>query len=168
MGRWSGIRGGASLASPPPGVILSLPLSCPLPSLEGTWVAGGQDPLCAPHAPDCGVEPQASVSTHPTSISTPREYNTVDQLSRVRLFATPWTAAHQTSLSIANSQSLLKLVSIESVMPSNCLILYRPLLLPLQPFPASGSFPISQFFPSGGQSIGVSASASVLPTNIQD
>ena len=51
-------------------------------------------------------------------------------LSRVRLFATPWTAAHQACLSITNSQSLLKLTSIESVTPSNHLILCRPLLLP--------------------------------------
>ena len=50
-------------------------------------------------------------------------------LSRVPLFATPWTAAHQASLSITNSQSLLKLISIESVMPSNHLILCHPLLL---------------------------------------
>ena len=53
-------------------------------------------------------------------------------------------------------------------MPSNHLILCLPLLLCLQSFPASGSFPVSQFFKSGGQSIGVSASASVLPMNIQD
>ena len=51
-------------------------------------------------------------------------------LSHVRLFATPWTAAHQASLSITNSWSLLKLMSIESVKPSNHLILCRPLLLP--------------------------------------
>ena len=55
---------------------------------------------------------------------------TFSSVSRVRLFATPWTAAHQASLSITNSQSLLKLMSIESVMPSNHLILYCPLLLP--------------------------------------
>ena len=55
----------------------------------------------------------------------------VQLLSRVRLFATPWTAAHQASLSITNSQSLLKLMSIESVMPSNHAILCRPLLPPL-------------------------------------
>ena len=74
---------------------------------------------------------------------------------------TPWTAARQASLSITNSQSLPRLMSIESVMPSNHLILCRPLLLP--PFPASGSFQMSQLFASGGQSIEVSASASVLP-----
>ena len=59
-------------------------------------------------------------------------------------------------------------MSIESVMPSNHLILCRPLLLLLQLFPASGSFLMSQFFPSGGQSTGVSASTSVLPMNTQD
>ena len=53
----------------------------------------------------------------------------VQSLSRVRLFATPWTVAHQVSLSITNSQSSLKLVSIESGMPSNYLNLYPPLLL---------------------------------------
>ena len=82
---WAQGRGLLGLPTSP-GVILSLPLSCPLPSLEGTWVAGSQDPMCAPHAPNCGVEPQASVSTHPTSISTPRECNTIDQLSRSVVF----------------------------------------------------------------------------------
>ena len=78
------------------------------------------------------------------------------------------TAARQASLSITNSQSLLKLMPIELVMPSNHLILCYPFLLLLQSFPASGSFPMIQFFASGGQSIGASASASVLPMNIQD
>ena len=90
------------------------------------------------------------------------------QLSRVQLFATPWTAARQASLSITNSQSLLKLISIESVMPSNHLILCCPLLLLPSIFPnIRGFFPMNQLFASGGQSIGVSASASVLPMNIQ-
>ena len=92
-------------------------------------------------------------------------------LSCVRLFATPWTAALQASLSITNSRSLLRLMSIESMMPSNHLILCCP-LFPfsscLQSFPASGSFQMSQFFTSGSQSIGASASASVPPLNIQD
>ena len=94
----------------------------------------------------------------------------VQLLSHVLLLATPWIAAHQASLSITNSWSLLILMSIESVMPSNHLILCRPLLLPPSIFPslASGSFPMSHFFASGGQSIGVSASASVLPMNIQE
>ena len=93
--------------------------------------------------------------------------SSVQSHSRVPLFVTPWTAVRQASLSIANSWSLPKLMSIESVMPSNHLILCRSLLLPLQSFPASRSFQMSQFFASGGQSIRVSASASVLPMNIQ-
>ena len=76
----------------------------------------------------------------------------------------PWTVARQASPSFTVSRSLLKLMSTESVMPFNHLVLCCPLLLP-QSFPASGSFPVSQLFASGGQSIG--ALASVLPTNIQ-
>ena len=86
----------------------------------------------------------------------------------VWLSTTPWSAAYQASLSITNSQSLLKLRSIESVMPSNHLILCCPLLFLPSIFPASGSFPMSQLFASGGQRISTSASASVLPMNIQD
>ena len=84
----------------------------------------------------------------------------------VWLFVTPWTASHQASLSITNPWSLLRLLSIESVMPSNHLVLCHPLLFPPSIFP--GSFLTSQFFTSGGQSFGVLASASVLPVNIQD
>ena len=92
----------------------------------------------------------------------------VQLLGHVQLFVTLWTAAHQAFLSITNSWSLLKLMSIISMMPSNHLILCCPLLLCLQSFLASGFFPVSQLFASGGQSIGVSASASVLSMNIQD
>ena len=74
---------------------------------------------------------------------------------------TPWTAAQQTSLSITNSQSLLKLMPIESVMPSTISSSAIPFSSCLQSFPASGSFQMSQFFASGGQNIGVSASTSV-------
>ena len=94
------------------------------------------------------------------------EYS-VQSLSRVQLFATPWTAACQASLSFTNSQSLLKCMSIESVKPSNYRILWYPLLC-LQSFPALGCLLMSKFFISNGQSIGVSASASVFPMNIQD
>ena len=80
----------------------------------------------------------------------------------------PWTVARQASLSITISQSLHKLMSIELVMPSNHLILCCPLLLLPSIFPSIRVFPMSQFFASGGQSIGVSASASVLPMTIQD
>ena len=86
-------------------------------------------------------------------------------LSHVRLFATPWTAACQASVSLI-SWSLLKLMSTESVMPFDHLILRSLLLLP-SIFPASGSFLISQLFASGDQSICTSASASVLLRNIQ-
>ena len=90
------------------------------------------------------------------------------QFSRVWLFVTPWIAARQASLSITNSWSSLKLMSIELVMPPNHLILCHPLLLLPQSLPASGSFPMSQLFSWGGQSIRVSASTSVPPMNTQD
>jgi len=67
---------------------------------------------------------------------TVKKFSSVQLLSHVRLFATPWTAARQTSLSITSSQSLLKLMSIESVMPFNHLILCHPLLLPPSIFPS--------------------------------
>ena len=91
----------------------------------------------------------------------------VQLLSHVQLFATPWTATHQASLSFTSpgacsnscpwSQWGYLTISF-SVVPFSC----------LQPFPASGSFQMSSFFTSGGQSIGASASASVLPMNTQD
>ena len=90
----------------------------------------------------------------------PSMQQTPVQFSQSCLTATPWTAAHQGSLFNTNSQRLLKLMSIKSVLPFN------PLFSCLQSFPSSGSFPISQFFESGGQSIGTSAS--ILPINIQD
>ena len=96
------------------------------------------------------------------------QFSSVQLLSRVRLFATPWITARQASLSITKSWSPPKPMSIESVMPSSHLILCRPLLLLPQSLPASGSFPMSQLFAWGGQSIGVSALASVLPMNTQD
>ena len=92
----------------------------------------------------------------------------VQLLSCVWLFVTPWIAAGQVSLSFTISQSLLKLISIESIMASNHLVFCHPFSSRPQSFPASGSFPMSQFFPSGGQSIGASASASIPAMNIQD
>ena len=83
-----------------------------------------------------------------------------------QLFAAPWTAACWASLSITNSQSLAKLMSMESVMPSNHFILCRPLLLLPSVFPSIRSFLMSWLFTSGGQSI--KASASVLLMNNQD
>ena len=125
------------LLVPLPAMLVSLPffLSCKFPSLPG---------------------PRAS----PRGLKALSPFRSVQSLSRVRLLATPWTAARQASLSITNSQSLLKLTPIKSVMPSNHLILCRPLLL----LPSSiRAFPMSGFFTSGGQRIGASASASRGP-----
>ena len=96
------------------------------------------------------------------------QLSSVQSLSRVPLFVTPWTGACQASLSIINSWSLLKLMSIESICHPTISSSVVPFSSSLQSFPASKSFPMSQFFTSGRQSIGVSASASVLPRNIQD
>ena len=98
--------------------------------------------------------------------------SSVQLLSCVRLFATPWTAAHQAFLSITNSQSLLKLMSIVMPLHQWCHPTISSSVVPFsscpQSFTASGSFQMNQFFTSGGQSIGVSASTSVLPMNTQD
>ena len=94
-------------------------------------------------------------------------FSSVHSFSHVRLFATPWTTAHQASLSITNCWGLPKPMSIKSVMPSNHLFLCHPLLLP-SIFPSIKSFQMSQLLASGGQSIGASASTSVLPMNTQD
>ena len=96
------------------------------------------------------------------------QFSSVQSLSRVWLFVTPWIAARQASLSITNSWSSPKLMCIESVMPSSHLILCRPLLF-LPPIPPSiRVFSDESTLPMSGQSIGVSASASVLPMNTQD
>ena len=89
----------------------------------------------------------------------------VQSLSHVWLFVTSWTVVPQAPLSSHVSQSLFKLMSIESVMLYNQLILSCPFSFCLQSFPASGAFPMSQLFASGGQSTG--ASATVLPMNTQ-
>ena len=78
-------------------------------------------------------------------------FSSVQSLSHVQLFVTPWTAASQVSLSITNSRSLLKLTSVESVMPFSHLILCCPLLLLLQSLPGSESFTMSQQFTLGGK-----------------
>ena len=94
------------------------------------------------------------------------KFISVPSLSHVQLCATPWTTALQVSLSITSSRSLLKLMSMEWVMTFNHLILCHPFCFCLQTFQASGSFLMNQFFASGGQGIG--ASASGLLMNIQD
>ena len=93
--------------------------------------------------------------------------SSVQLLSRVWLFATPWTTARQASLSITNSWSLLRLMSIQSVIPSNHLILCHPLLFLFSIFPSTRDFSKESILCIRWPSIGVSASASVLPMNIQ-
>ena len=101
-----------------------------------------------------------------------RTFKAIDQsvqsLSCVGLFVTPWTAAQQASLSITNSRTCSNSCPLSRwchpTIPSSLI----PFSSCLQSFPASESFPVSQFFASGGQSFGISASASVLPMNIQD
>ena len=96
------------------------------------------------------------------------QFSSFQSLSCVWLFATPWTAACQASLSITNSWSLLKLMSTESVMPSNHLILCHPLFLLPSIFPNNRVFSSESLFRFRYQIIGVSASASVLPMTVQD
>ena len=96
------------------------------------------------------------------------QFSSVQSLSHVRLFATPWIIAHQASLSITSSQvhsnSCLSSRWWHPAISSSVV----PFSSSPQSLPASGSFPMSQLFAWGGQSIGVSASASVLPVNTQD
>ena len=94
--------------------------------------------------------------------------SSVQLLSHVWLFVTSWTATCQACLSITNFWCLLKLMSIELVMPSNHLILCHPLLLLPSIFPSIRVFSNDRLFLSGALSIGASASALVLPMNIQD
>ena len=96
------------------------------------------------------------------------QFSSVQSLSCVWLFVTPWTAAHQTSMFITNSWSLLRLMSIESLMASNQLIFCHPPFLLPSIFPSIRIFSNESIFASGGQSTGVSASASVLPMSLQD
>ena len=96
-----------------------------------------------------------TTSQNPTAKAS-SQFSSVQFLSHVWLFVTPRTAAWQAFLSITDSWSLLKLMSIKSVMPSNHLILYHPLLLLPSVFPSIRVFPVSQFFASGGQSVGAS------------
>ena len=119
-----------------------------------------------------------SFATLSAEISTPKIF-VISMVSHVFIFgccsvafvsdsATPLTAAYQASLSFTIFLSLLKLMSIESVITSNHLILCCPFSSCPQSFPASLSFPTSWSFTSGGQSIGTWTSVSVLPMNIQD
>ena len=96
------------------------------------------------------------------------QISSVQLPSYVLLFATPWTAARQASLSITNSWSLLKLIPLSQWCLPTISSSVSPFSSCLQSFPDSGAFSMSQFFASGGQRIGASASASVLPMSSQD
>ena len=96
------------------------------------------------------------------------QFSSVQSLSSVRLFVTPWIAARQASLSITNSRSSLKVMPIESVMHPAILPSVVPYSSCPQSLPASESFPMSQLFAWSGQSTGAAALASVLPTKTQD
>ena len=119
---------------------------------------------------------QFLLSVETTDKSLSLSLPSVQSLSHVQLFATPWAAAHQISLSSAPgacSNSCPWMQGSRWVMMSRwCHPTISSSVVPfsshLQSFPASGSFPRNQFFTSGGQSTGVSASASVLPMNGQD
>ena len=126
-----------------------LPARC---SLQGQALLLAQDQNFSPENPFL-----CSILTH---------FLFVHLLSHVWLFPTPRTAALQASLSSTISRSLLKFMSVELVMPPSHLISAAPFSFCLQSFPASGSFPVSQLFASGGQGTGASASAAVLPMNI--
>ena len=95
-------------------------------------------------------------------------FSLVQCLSRVWLFVTPWTAARQTFLSITNSRIYSNACPLSQWCHPTISLSVVPFCSLLQSFSASGSFQMSQFFASGGQSIGVSASTSVLPMNIHD
>ena len=97
----------------------------------------------------------------------PLMFSSVQSLSRIRLFATPWNAAHQASLSITNSRSSPKLMCIESVMPSSHLILCRPLLLLPSIFPSIRVFYNESTLPMRWPKYW-SFSLSISPMNIQD
>ncbi|CAN0538415.1 unnamed protein product, partial [Rangifer tarandus platyrhynchus] len=97
------------------------------------------------HSAPCTSQPPRPQTLPSTSVLS------VQLLSHVQFFAIPWTAAHQASLSITNSQSLFKLTSIESVMPSKHTILCRPLLFPPSIFPSIRVFSNESVLKSGGQ-----------------
>ena len=134
------------------------------------WDSPGKNTglLCLPPGdlPHLGIEPRSPpLQVDSLPLSHQRSpiliISSIQSLSPIGSFPNLWTAARQASLSMTNSQCFLKLLSIQSVMPYNHLISVIHFSSCLQFFPASESFPMSQFFTSGDQSIGASASASV-------
>ena len=137
-----------------------------LPSYRGDWLSKDRCDLPKDSRPWGFMPCSVPLVFLATGMACYKVSVVVHLLSRVWLSATLWTAVYQASLPSTISWSLLKFVSNESVMLPNHLILCHPLFC-LQFFPASGSFPMSQLFPSGGQCIEASASATVLPMRIQ-
>ena len=116
----------------------------------------------------CTVGGNVSRRSHCGNTIEVPQFSSVQLFSCVWLFETPCSAARQASLSITDSRSLLKLMSTKLVMLSNHLILCHPLLLLPSVFLSIRVFPMGQFLESSGQNTGASASASVLPINVQD
>ena len=153
-----------------PGHVRALPTRCSSFCVLSPAITRLEFPLIT-QISEVGM-PHRSLSDHTTqdshySVTSHIQFSSAQSLSRVRLFVTPWTAAHQASLSINNPQSSLQLMTIELVMPPNHLILCRPLFSCPQSFPESKSSQMSQLFVSA-VCIGVSASTSVPPMNTQD
>ena len=152
-----------------------------IPGLGTSPGGGSSNPLqyfCLENSMDRGAwwatvheitKSQTLLSTHTVKSECELQIpvSSVQSFSRVRLLATPWTAACQASLSITNSRSLLKLLSIKSVMPFNHLILCLP-LLPPSIFSSIRVFSNGSVLCIGWPKTEASASASVLPVNIQD
>ena len=137
-----------------------------LPSISCAPSSASWIPPSSPVLITSSLDRWLPLKVHDDSFWKTAQVSLLSSLSFVRLFATPWTAAHQASLSFTVSRSLLKFMSIELVMPPNHLILCHPLLFLTQSLLASGSFLMSWLFTLPGQSIGASASGSVLPMNI--
>ena len=134
-------------------------------SCWGSWLIPSSHPILISLSKGHWVTPLIFSSKHEYIFFS--QFSSVYQTCLTLWPQNTWTAAHQGSLSITNSWSLFKLMSIESVMHPTILSSVNPFSC-LQTFQASGSFPMSQFFVSGDQSVGNSASASVLPMSIQD
>ena len=135
---------------------------------KGKWYWGCTLDPKLPASP-CGQVAKGVPWTYETGlVDSLEEVVVVHMLSCVQLFETPWTATHQASLSFIISLSMFKLMSIESVMPSNHLVLCCSLLLLPSIFPSISIFSEELAFLLRGQSIGASASASILPMNSRD
>ena len=159
-------------------------MDCSPPGSSAHWALScmnsgvGWHFLLQGNLPNLGIKPLSPILLHWQANSLPLshlgspvyiryQYSSVQSLSCVWLFMTPWTAGHQASLSITKSQSFPNLCPLSRWCHPTISSSVVPFSSHLRSFPASGSFQMSQFFTSGGQSIGVSASASVLPVYVQ-